>query len=157
MGTIPQFLYLFQTIPLKIPQSYLRKLWHLFPLFLWNNELYRLQQNFNTLQGMRWGSVFHTPLFTRKQQFLPGFHHSSTKQWVHIDNFMTSLEIMVLPWIHHKQQKNKECISDLIQILSLWDHTVTGLQISCYFGPITTPILWSNDSLAILLFLLSYG
>lgn len=142
MDVLPRFLYLFQTIPIYIPNSYFRKLRQLFSKFIWNSAHPRIRYRTLSLPKVRGGAGAPDASLYNKAailtRILDWFHNHTTKLWVHLESHMNSIDLSALPWTTPAIRRGSHPLCDLTrQTIQIWDRLISNGNISNPSGTMT--------------------
>lgn len=103
MTVLPKILYLLRTLPIKIPHSFFKKLHALQMKFIWAHKPPRIKASLLTrpknLGGLGipdFKSYYHA---THLARIIDWHCHSKSKDWVTIENDVSSIPLQFLPWV----------------------------------------------------------
>lgn len=142
MDVLPQFLYLFQTIPIHIPTSYFKKLRQLFSSFIWGATRPRIKyETLALLKTEEAARASDTSLYHKAAvliRIVDWFHHTKSKTWVQLENHLNPIELCALLWTPAASRGNLSLVADLTrQMIQIWDRTIQPGTVSKQLGPMT--------------------
>lgn len=142
MHTLPKILYLFQTLPIKLPSSFFSSYKKKCTAFIWGKSKPRIKFDILTLPKKQ-GGIGLPDI----QKFYQACHltrvidwniHSEFKDWINIERTFTPIPLHILPWL------NKTHIPPDCKFHPLIDNTINIFQstsrtqkISSSPGPLT--------------------
>lgn len=152
MDILPKYLYLFQTLPIKLRKTFFKKRNKLLLQFIWRNNKPRI--NLKTLcQSKDRGGAglpdfecyYKAVIFSR---VLDWFHHSVDKQWVQLEIGSSPLNPKAALWLCTKDIGPRSSWPLLTYtVLECWHHYLKIFPLSSIPSPLT-PLI-DNPSLPI--------
>lgn len=112
MNILPRFLYLFQTLPIRIPATFFKTYKRLCRNFIWSSKAPRLRWDRLTLPKSRGGiglpDVYKYHWSCLLTRVIDWHIHTDNKDWIKLEESFVGFLISHLPWISQKTIP-KEC------------------------------------------------
>lgn len=141
MTILPRLLYLFNALPIPIPNSFFSRLLQMQRRFLQADKKSRIKFRLLTLPENKDGiglpdfkKYYYATHITR----LIDWHcHSQNKDWVHLEHLHNEQQLLYYPWsIHSKNSRNID--HPLVATtLNIWHKTATQHKLASIPGPLT--------------------
>lgn len=105
MNILPRLLYLFQTIPIKLPQAIFASVRSICSTFIWGKAKPRISFDRLTIPKLRGGiglpDISKYYWACQLTRIIDWNVHSSTKDWVNIEHSFSLIPLRQLPWTIH--------------------------------------------------------
>ena len=149
MTILPRFLYIMQTLPIKIPLSFFNTFRKACSSFIWRGRPPRIR--FSRLNLPRNGGGIALPDLRKYHQaailtrIVDWNLHRRVKDWVNLEQSQSPHDLKYLPWInpkyHSKSIKTHPIIGPTLEIFR---YTFKSINPSPWLGPLT-PLLNNPD------------
>lgn len=133
MSILPKFLYLFQSIPLRIPASFFSSLNKTFTKFIWNSKRPRLRLSLLYLPYDRGGlRLPNVKLYYWAAQLCAATYYFSTTDtpsWIHIENNTLKLPLTSYLYAAEIKQLLKDTKNPFLKnTISIWHQSHSALS-----------------------------
>lgn len=122
---LPHVLYLLQTIPIKLPNTFLRSISKINRNFIWNQKHPRTRYS-QLIKPKAKGviglpNIHHYYWACHLQRIVDWHTHQKTKDWVTLENSFSPHSITGTPWIKHNLLPE-----------TIMKHTTIGPTLECF-------------------------
>lgn len=147
MDILPKILYVLQTIPIFPSTNTLDKLHRSIGKFVWGGKTPRIKRTvLNKTKEDGGLALPDIDIYLRAimiTRIVDWSHNRVNKQWVKLEEDITTLKLKSLPWIKKAQRPpEREMPSLVVATLKAWDNMIKRGSGSTYRGPMTP--LFSN-------------
>ncbi|XP_063806719.1 synaptotagmin-like protein 2 [Pseudophryne corroboree] len=141
MNTLPKLLYLLQTLPIQIPDSWFRTVRSLIQQFIWRRKRPRIKRSILTRPPQKGGfllpdiEIYYQAILLNR--VLDWTRSREIKQWVVLEGSCVQLFPEIFPWLP-TLPKLLHPHPTISPTLSFWKRTRQRSCISSVFGPLTS-------------------
>lgn len=148
MTILPRLLYLFNALPIKIPESFFTSLLRAQRRFLWADRKPRIKLNLLSLPKHKGG--IGLPNFKKYQQashitrIIDWHCHSSNKDWIQLEQSLFRFNLIFYPWSLHSKTDKKLNHPLVANTLDIWQKVAGIHKLASIPGPLT-PVTKNPD------------
>lgn len=125
INTLPRILYLLQTIPIKLPNTFIQSFKKICRTYLWNQRHTRIRYTQLIKPKIKGGiglpDIQHYYWSCHLQRIIDWHTHQQVKDWVDLENSFSSHLISCVPWICHNLTPKE-----------LTEHPTIGPTLECF-------------------------